>query len=137
MIDSLNPPYPGRSRPWPCWGKIISVGIVLAGFPSVSDAQISPFRGYKGPTLSKEDLAAGQAAAEKLLDDDHAQVGKSEDWSGPTSGNTGNISVQRAFQRQNMECRALRSEIRFRKASTKPRTINLNVCRVQGRWKLM
>jgi surface antigen len=92
-----------------------------------------------GRRLSKEDLASGQAAANKLLTEDQAQVGKTEDWAGPTSGNTGTISIQKAFQRQGMECRGLRSEVRYKKASTSsPRVLSLNVCRTKtGEWKLM
>ena len=117
---------------------ILFVGF-LATWPTGAHAQINPFRGYKGPTLSKEDLALGQAAADKLLTEDQAQIGKSEDWAGPTSGNSGSISIQKAFHRQGMECRSLRSEIRYKKASTpSPRVFNLNVCRIKtGEWKLM
>lgn len=111
----------------------------MLAWPTGAHAQINPFRGYKGPTLTKDDLASGQAAAMKLLTDDQAQMGKSEDWAGPTSGNTGSVSVQRAFERQGMECRELRTEIRYKKAPTaSSRVFNLNVCRTQaGEWKLM
>jgi hypothetical protein len=125
------------------WGSrlsaVVIIGGLLSAWPPGADAQINPFRGYKGPTLSKDDLATAQAAADKLLTEDQAQVGKSEDWAGPASGNTGSISVQKAFRRQGMECRELRSEVRYKKAPTSsPRTFNLNVCRIKsGEWKLM
>jgi hypothetical protein len=121
------------------WLIVVLIGGLIAAWPSGADAQINPFRGYKGPTLSKEDLASGQAAANKLLTEDQAQVGKSEDWSGPTSGNRGSLSIQKAFQRQGMECRTLRSEVHYKKApASPPRTLNLNVCRTKaGEWKLM
>jgi surface antigen len=119
-------------------GVVLIVSVFLAAWPSDAGAQINPFRGYKGPVLSKADLTSGQAAANKLLTEGQAQVGKSEDWSGPTSGNTGSISVQKAFQRQGMECRSLRSEVRYKITSASPRTFNLNVCRIKtGEWKLM
>jgi hypothetical protein len=111
---------------------------VVAAWPADARAQINPFRGYKGPTLSKEDLAAGRTAAAKLLSEDQGEIGKSEDWAGPTSGNQGTISVLRAFKHQGMECRALRSEIRYKTAPATSRTFNLNVCRLQsGEWKLL
>jgi hypothetical protein len=123
-----------RSR----WSVVLASGIFLVAWTSCACAQINPFRGYKGPTLSKEDLDTGGAAAHKLLTEDQAQVGKSEDWAGPTSGNRGSISVERAFRRQGMECRGLRSEVRYRNASAPPRTFNLNVCRLQtGEWKVL
>ena len=96
------------------WGVVLLTGLFLAAWSSGAEAQINPFRSYRGPTLSKEDLASGQAAANKLLTEDQAQVGKTEDWAGPSSGNTGNITVQKAFQRQGMPCRTLRSEIRYK-----------------------
>lgn len=123
------------------WGVVerrFDLRYFLGAWPSAAHAQISPFRGYKGPTLSKEDLASGQAAADKLLAEDQAQVGKSEDWVGPTSGNKGSISVQKAFRRQGMECRTLQSEVLYKKGPASPRTFHLNVCRLQsGEWKLI
>lgn len=120
-------------------GAVLVTGGCLLAWPTGAQAQINPFRGYRGPTLNKDDLDSGRAAAVKLLNDDEAQVGKSRDWAGPASGNTGSISVQRAFQRRGMECRALRTEIHYRKTPTSPpRVFNLDVCRTQaGEWKLM
>jgi hypothetical protein len=112
--------------------------VAVAVWPSDARAQINPFRGYKGPTLSKEDLTAGRTAAAKLLSDDQAQVGKSEDWTGPSSGNQGSISILRAFKHQGLECRALRSEIHYKKTPGTPRTLNFSVCQVQnGEWKIL
>src|SRR5947209_1385906 len=115
------------------------VGGLLSAWVTDAHAQINPFRGYRGPTLSKDDLASGRAAAGKLLTEDQAQVGKSEDWAGPTSGNTGSISVQRAFQKRGMECRVLRSEVRYKTApASSPRRLDFGVCRIKtGEWKLM
>jgi hypothetical protein len=120
------------------WSALLTVGILMVAWSSAANAQVNPFRGYRGPVLSQEDLAAGRAAAAKLLNEDHAEIGRSEDWTGPTSGNGGTITVQRAFKRQGMECRALRSEIRYKSTSAAPRTFNLDVCRVHtGEWKLL
>jgi hypothetical protein len=120
------------------WSALFIVGILMTAWSSAADAQINPFRGYRGPVLSKQDLAAGRAAAGKLLNEDHAEIGRSEDWTGPTSGNEGTITVQRAFKRQGMECRALRSEIRYKSNPAAPRTLNLDVCRIHnGEWKLL
>ena len=125
------------------WGSRLSAILIVVGalfaMPTGAYAQINPFQGYKGPMLSKEDLNSGRAAASKLLTEDEAQVGKSEDWVGPTSGNSGSIAVKRAFKQKEMECRALRSEIHYKKTpSSPPKVLNLNVCRIKtGEWKLM
>jgi surface antigen len=137
-----NPPVRIKARLLGCSTRlsaILVVGGLLFALPHVAHAQVNPFRGYKGPALSKEDLASAQAATKKLLTEDQAQVGKSEDWTGPASGNTGSISVQKTFQRKGMECRALRSEVHYKKSpSSSPKILNLNVCRNKtGEWKLV
>jgi surface antigen len=138
MIDPRHVGDAWRSRGGSLLTVVFVAGVFLAVWPSGAQAQINPFRGYKGPTLTREDLASGQAAAGKLLTEDQGQVGKSEDWEGPSSGNSGKISVQKAFQRQGMECRTLRSEVRYKKTPTSNRTLTLNVCRIKsGEWKLM
>jgi hypothetical protein len=120
------------------WSIVILGGVILAAWPSGARAQINPFRGYNGPTLSKEDYAAGNAAAQKLLTDDQGELGKSEPWAGPTSGNTGTLTVAKSYRRQGMDCRTLKSEVRYKKNPASPRTFNLNVCRLHsGEWKLM
>jgi hypothetical protein len=118
---------------------VVLIGGLLTAWPSGADAQINPFRSYHGPTLDKEDLASGQAAANKLLTEDQAQIGKSEDWAGPTSGNSGSVSVQTAFEQKGMKCRTLRLEVRYKKApASPPRILTFNVCRIKtGEWKLM
>jgi hypothetical protein len=134
MIDAQFSAGVRRSR----WQAPLAVGALIIVWASCANAQINPFRSYNGPTLSKEDLATGQAAAQKLLNEDEAQVGRSENWNGKTSGNGGSISVQRAFKRQGMECRALRMDIRYKDRPGSPRTFNLNVCRLQtGEWKIV
>jgi 17 kDa outer membrane surface antigen len=118
---------------------VLIVSGLLSAWSTGAHAQINPFRGYDGPTLSKEDLASGRAAAGKLLTEDQAEVGKTEDWAGPTSGNRGSISVQKIFRHQGMECRVLRSEVHYKKAATSPpRMLNLSVCHTKtGEWKLI
>jgi hypothetical protein len=98
-------------------------------------AQINPFRGYNGPVLTKADLDQGTQAADKLLRVDGAKVGTSENWAGPTSGNSGILTVEKTFDRHGMTCRALKSVVNYKAGTT--RTWNLNVCRTaNGAWKL-
>jgi surface antigen len=109
---------------------------VLCFWSACAQAQINPFRSYKGPVLSKADLEQGRQAADKLLNSDAAKVGASETWTGPTSGNSGTLTVQGAFERHGTTCRSLRSVVNY-KAGTK-RTWTLNVCRqANGEWKLV
>ena len=115
---------------------LLILGVLSAVWPNSANAQINPFRGNSSATLTKQDIEAGKAAAGKLLNDDQAEVGKSEEWVSPTSGNQGTITVLRSFKGQGMDCRALQSEIRYHKSSTSPRKYELNLCRVKnGEWK--
>lgn len=106
--------------------------MVLAVSPA--SAQINPFRGYRGPVLPSADIQAGTEAAGRLLAQKPAKVGASQFWVGATSGNTGTVTIERIFQQQDRECRALRAKIQY-KAGT-ARDWLLNVCQVSGKWKL-
>ena len=116
--------------------RVIGVTAAVCLWSVSAHAQINPFRGYKGPQLTKADLEQGMQAADKLLKPDEAKVGASETWTGPTSGNSGTLTVQSAFERKGNTCRSLQSVVNY-KAGTK-RTWTLNVCRIaNGDWKLV
>jgi surface antigen len=116
--------------------RIVGVTAAVCVWSVSAHAQINPFRGNKGPVLSKADLEQGTQAADKLLKTDEAKVGASETWTGPTSGNSGTLTVQSAFERKGSACRSLRSVVNY-KNGTK-RTLTLNVCRQpNGDWKIV
>ena len=103
---------------------------------SPARAQINPFRAYKGPTLAREDLAAGRDAARKLLDGDQPSVGQAESWTGPSTGNQGTLTIRRVFERAGMPCRSLASEVLYRRTRTRS-SYTLTTCRTAGgAWKL-
>ena len=108
---------------------------VLAPGPSAY-AQFNPFRQYRGPLLTREDLDAGAAAARTLLDSEPAAVGQTASWTGPTTGNTGTFTIRRVFHRSNMPCRIMTSDIAYRQPQ-RTREYTLRVCRIaNGQWKL-
>jgi len=112
-------------------------GVVLIVSAATVHAQINPFKGYRGPTLNKQDLALGGEAARKLLDNDQAEIGKSETWTNPDTGHRGTITVLGSFQRQGMACRSVKSLVEY-KPPAKPRTLTLRFCRLPtGEWKLL
>jgi surface antigen len=114
----------------------VSTVAALCLWSVCAHAQINPFRSYKGPVLSKADLDQGMQAADRLLKADAGKVGASETWTGPTSGNSGTLTVQNAFERNGNPCRSLRSVVNY-KAGTN-RTWTLNVCRLpNGEWKIV
>jgi len=97
-------------------------------------AQINPFRNYSGPVLAKADIAAGREAAGRLLDAPSPQVGSSEEWTSPTSGNSGTLTIERLYQRDGNNCRAVRSLVHYKNG--RERSFLLQTCNVGGRWRL-
>jgi surface antigen len=134
--------YPNTTKysPHPRPGTLIFSAVVLAfcgtAWASPAHAQINPFRGYRGPTLTREDLDAGRAAAQKLLDSDQPSVGQAESWTGPTTGNQGTLTIHRVFERARMPCRSIASEVLYQRTQTR-RNYTLTACRLAGgAWKL-
>ena len=84
--------------------------------------------------LSKADISAGREAAARLLADANPKVGMSESWTGPTSGNTGTLTIERIYQQRGNDCRAVRSGVDY-KAGTH-RSFLLQTCNVAGQWRL-
>jgi surface antigen len=64
------------------------------------------------------------------------KVGDTEDWSNPSSGNSGKVTVTRLFHSSGMECHSLRYDFTY-KASKTPRTYNADWCKTKtGEWKI-
>ena len=129
----------GRRRSAPGRGKaallVALAASVLAPGPSAF-AQFNPFRQYRGPLLTREDLDAGAAAARTLLDSEPATVGQTASWTGPTTGNAGTFTIRRTYQRSGMPCRIMTSDIIY-KQPQRTREYTLRVCRIaNGQWKL-
>ena len=109
--------------------------VLVTGLATAAQAQINPFRGNTGPVLPKADNDAAIAAAGRLLGDHPAAVGKVEQWSGATSGNRGSMTVERAFKRAGNDCRTVRSRVQFKGGTSN--SYVLDVCRIDGQWKMM
>ena len=118
-------------------GVLLAImAIVTVCWAPCAHAQLNPFRGYKGPTLTKEDHDAALSAAQKLLQHEPAAIGESETWIGPQTGNQGTFTIQRVFQRSGMPCRAVTSQVVYKRPQTK-REFKLTACRIAtGEWKL-
>lgn len=115
---------------------IAALAVGAVGWEPAAHAQLNPFRGYKGPTLTKEDMDARSSAALKLLNNDPASVGQKETWIGPKTGNQGTLTIRRVFERSGMPCRSVKSAVVYKQTQTR-REFSLIVCRVAtGEWKL-
>ena len=122
---------PSRIVPLGAWAVAAAFMVLTAG-PAA--AQINPVRGYSGPVLSKVDINAGRDAAARLLADADPKVGLSESWTGPTSGNTGTLTIERLYKKNGHDCRAVRSNVEYKVGTH--RSFLLQTCNVSGQWRL-
>lgn len=120
-------------------GRVLLIAVLAVsavGWCSTADAQLTLFQGYKGPTLTKEDVDARSVAAQKLLNDDPASVGQTENWVGPKTGNQGTLTIRRVFEQSGMPCRSVASEVIYKQTQAK-REFTVTACRVAtGEWKI-
>lgn len=122
-----------RSQRW-LW---LACGIALAGPAGVAHAQINPFRDYKGPVLSQQDLSLGLESVRKLLEEDKGEVGRTEPWSNPATGNRGEATVLGTFRQRGMSCRSVGLKVEYSKP-VPPRSFKLRYCQLaSGQWKLL
>jgi surface antigen len=102
---------------------------------SSASAQINPFGRPSGERVTKEDLQLIDAASSKLYKTDNPQVGASERWSNPDTGNSGTVALVQVFDKDGMPCRKLRHQIKL-KGAKDPQIYIFNRCRVKsGEWK--
>nr|WP_294557165.1 RT0821/Lpp0805 family surface protein [uncultured Rhodopila sp.] len=114
----------------------MAVALLLAGV-SVCSAQINPFRSSSRATgLTNADVGMLFTTAGLVNKNEPVKVGDTQDWSNPTSGNSGKVTVTRLFHYSGMECHSLRYDLTF-KASNAPRTYNVDWCKTKtGEWKI-
>lgn len=98
-------------------------------------AQYAGFFGTQGPFLNRADLAQADLAAQRLLSLRPAVLGTSAAWAEPGSGNSGTLTLQRAYQSRGRDCRTVRRHDDFKPGAE--RTLPLDTCLVGGRWRLM
>ena len=109
--------------------------LVLLLVPAGAQAQVFPFLGTQGPFLNRADFALADAAARKLLEPQPAAKGTVENWTDQASGNSGSLTMGRAYRKHGRDCRSVSWHDAF-KAGEK-RTVALDTCRIAGVWKLM
>ena len=100
-----------------------------------AQAQHPGFFGTQGPFLDRADLVQADLAAQRLLSPHPAAPGTSAAWADPASGNSGTLTLQRAYQRHGRDCRTVRWHDDFKSGAQ--RTLLLDTCLVEGRWRLM
>ncbi len=109
--------------------------LLLLGLSGGAWAQIVPLFGNAGPFLNGADFSLADVAARTLLEPKPASRGTAASWSNAASGNSGKLTMGRAYQMQGNECRAVSWHEVFKAGSQ--RTVQLETCRISGVWKLM
>jgi hypothetical protein len=109
----------------------------LAGLclSSPAQAQISPFRGSKGPPLSNADITALTDATNRLLDRPQLVTGGTEPWSNPQSGANGTLTAGNPLKRHGLSCRTVQYLLIFPPPNPQ-RNRTLVWCKTKNGWKI-
>jgi surface antigen len=113
-----------------------TAAIAILTMTTPASAQINPFGRYEQP-ITDDDLKLIEAASTKLYKTDNPQVGASEKWSNPSTGNAGTVTLTQIYEKDGMPCRKLRHRITA-KGDKDPTVYIFSRCRVKsGEWKLL
>lgn len=124
--------------------RLIKLAFVLAVGGSLNVAysagakaqMITPFPGYRGPTMGEEDYKLANIAVGKLLNDKPPAIGRYETWSNPASGTHGKYTILDIFTLKGMDCRKVSSDVVFDEVGVAPRSFTLDACKLPtGEWK--
>src|SRR5215813_762316 len=98
-------------------------------------AQVNPFG--DSLDLKESDIAMLQAAASALFQNEKAQIGQTESWKNPKTGNSGAVSLVELFEHAGMPCKRLQHSIK-QKGHADLITYQFARCRTgDGSWKLL
>ena len=111
---------------------VLTVGLLWA---QTTAAQINPFG--DSLNLKDSDIAMLQAAASALFQDDKAPIGRTESWSNPKTGNSGEVSLLQRFDHAGMPCKRLQHSIK-QKGRADLVIYQFARCRTgDGSWKML
>ena len=98
-------------------------------------AQVNPFG--DSLDLKESDIAMLQAAASALFQNEKAQLGQTESWKNPKTGNSGTVSLLDLFEHKGMPCKRLQHSIK-QKGHADLIIYQFARCRAaDGSWKLL
>lgn len=85
--------------------------------------------------FNETDIERMSNAADKALDE--TTDGEAVQWKNDKTGNSGTITPVRSYSRQGQDCRRLRIESQARLATRGSATSNVDLCKVEGAWKIL
>jgi surface antigen len=121
------------------WRAGVALAALLACAAPAQAQLTNPFGGLRGNTntLTRSDYDVARQTVRKLLDDTPVEIGRTEDWRNPASGNSGKFTILSLFTRNNMPCRRVSADIVFARTPSQPRSWTLDVCQIPGgQWKI-
>jgi surface antigen len=109
--------------------------ITIAFSPAIASAQYFPYFENMGPFLNNDDFASADVATRKLMEPEPAALGTVATWRNPASGNSGILTMGRAYEKDGNPCRTVSWHVAFQEGHQ--HTVLLDTCRIKGIWKLM
>ncbi len=115
--------------------NVITASLVFIA--SAAAAQINPFGHHSVDRLTAEDRQLAEQASAKLYQAPAPQIGASESWNNPSTGNHGTVALIGVREHQGLPCRTLRHRLEIQGVA-KPIEFVLNRCRTgDGQWKIL
>ena len=109
--------------------------LLMLGTGTGAHAQVTGLFGDQGPFLDRADLVLADQAARRLLLPHPAAIGTAETWAEPASGDSGTLTMERAYRSKGRDCRTVGWHDVFKSGAD--RNFHLDTCLVAGRWRLM
>jgi surface antigen len=104
--------------------------------PASAQAMFGPLgTGVVPNSMTHDDLDALAAAGARLYNPEHVDVGMTENWDNPQTGNRGSVKMIKEFTQKGMLCRRLEHRITLKREGE--RKYVMNRCKgPDGQWKL-
>ncbi|MEQ8653513.1 MAG: RT0821/Lpp0805 family surface protein [Kiloniellales bacterium] len=116
--------------------KFLILALAVLSFSSLAAAQMNPF-GTSGFTIDDADLEAMSTASAPIYANPAPPAGTKAEWSNPTSGNSGTVTLVEAFEHQGLPCRKLHYTFKIKDVATDFSFIQ-DRCQVKsGQWKTL
>ena len=117
--------------------KLELIPAVLLLLATGVEAQINPFGRYSSDRITEEDKRLAEQASAKIYQAAAPQIGASQTWNNPGTGNEGTVTLVGFREHQGLPCRTLRYTLEV-KGHDNPVELVFDRCRTDdGQWKVL
>jgi surface antigen len=128
---------PDRRQAAPLRRAALGVALMLLAAGTASAQLTSPFGRESIDHVTDEDRRLAEEASAKIYKPSSPQIGTSESWDNPATGNHGTVTLVRFREYQGLPCRTLRHII-YVKDRDRQFEFVIDRCRTSdGQWKLL